>query len=643
MPQEPRRFQFRSFRARILTFVVGVLLLVQGAVLLSVHAANLRGARQHVNEALELTAAAFRRSLQVREQILVEKARLLSSDFAFKQVAATRDSATIRSALENHSGRVGAQVMMLLDPAGAPLASTLALAAGDAEALGSLVARANDDEFGESSAIELLASAPYQLVIVPLFTPEPSAWIVIGFAVDDALARDLQKETHTDVTLLHSGRDGWNAFSTTLPAGPLRELEQQLPARVPDGSAIASLQIAGEQYVSWIAPIAGADAPLVAVLQRSLDDAMESFLALRGTLFVIFGLGLVVSVAFSALIAGRVTRPVAELARGARRIERGNYADPVTLAQRDELGALATSFNAMMKGLAERDRVRDLLGRVVAPEIAEELLSREIALGGEERRVSVLFTDVRGFTGLSEREEPQRLVAILNTFLTAASNAIESHGGVVEEYMGDGAKALFGAPVSHPDDAQRAVLAGLALAASLPAVNAKVAQLGAQPLAIGIGIHTGEAVAGRMGSLARLKYTVVGDTVNLASRLEGLSARYGVTIIASRAARDECPEILFRELDRVRVTGREKPVAIFEPLGLLAEADADLRERVELHREALARFRAADWEKAAAGFAQLARREPEARLHRVFLERIEALRRAPPGPDWDGTFTHREK
>ena len=136
MPQEPRRFQFRSFRARILTFVVGVLLLVQGAVLLSVHAANLRGARQHVNEALELTAAAFRRSLQVREQILVEKARLLSSDFAFKQVAATRDSATIRSALENHSGRVGAQVMMLLDPAGAPLASTLALAAGDAEALG---------------------------------------------------------------------------------------------------------------------------------------------------------------------------------------------------------------------------------------------------------------------------------------------------------------------------------------------------------------------------------------------------------------------------------------------------------------------------------------------------------------------------
>src|SRR5262249_7122769 len=204
---------------------------------------------------------------------------------------------------------------------------------------------------------------------------------------------------------------------------------------------IASFAIAGDEYVSWVAPIERGDAPVVAVLQRSLDEAMQPFLALRATLLLIFALGILASLAFSALIAARVTRPVAELARGARRIERGSYGDPVVLDQRDELGALAVSFNAMMKGLAERDRVRDLLGRVVAPEIAEELLSREIALGGEERRVSVLFTDVRGFATLSEREDPQRLVQILNTFLTAVSAAIERHGGVVEEYMGDGAKA----------------------------------------------------------------------------------------------------------------------------------------------------------------------------------------------------------
>src|SRR5262249_6794841 len=153
----------------------------------------------------------------------------------------------------------------------------------------------------------------------------------------------------------------------------------------------------------------------------------EPFLALRAMLFAIFALGIVLSVGVSAVLAARVTRPVAQLVRGARRIERGDYASPVVLAQRDELGALAASFNAMMKGLTERDRVRDLLGRVVAREIAEELLSREIALGGEERRVSVLFADVRGFTGLSEREDPQRLVAILNTFLGAVSDAVEAN------------------------------------------------------------------------------------------------------------------------------------------------------------------------------------------------------------------------
>jgi adenylate cyclase len=444
------------------------------------------------------------------------------------------------------------------------------------------------------------------------------------------------------VTLLRSG-EPWQAFASTLATDALRELEQRLPARVRAGSEIVSLTIAGDEFVSWVAPIDGAGGRLIAVLQRSLGDAMEPYLALRTTLLAILALGIGLSVLVSAVLAARVTRPVAQLARGARRIERGDYASPVVLAQRDELGALATSFNAMMKGLAERDRVRDLLGRVVAPQIAEELLSREITLGGEERRVSVLFADVRGFTGLAEREDPQRLVNVLNTFLTAVSTAVEDHGGVIEEYMGDGAKALFGAPVAHSDDARRAVLAGLALQAALPEINEQIAALGADPLAIGIGIHTGAVVAGRMGSLARLKYTVVGDSVNLAARLEGLSTRYGVAIIASGDTRDECPGLAFRELDRVRVSGREQAVAIYEPLGPAEAIDPALRDRTALHHEALASYRAADWPRAAAAFAKLAEREPDALLYRLFLDRIRELERYPPGAAWDGTFTHREK
>jgi adenylate cyclase len=637
-------FHFRSFRSRVLATVVGLLVLVQGAVLLAVHVANLRQARTHAREALELTAAAFRRSLEVRERILVEKARLLSSDFAFKQVIATGDRATILSALENHRARVGADVMLLLEPSGEVVADTLHPAARDASPdLMPLVARAMEDDFGEAASIDALDGTPYQLVVVPLFMPEPSAWIVIGFRIEDSLARQLQAETGTHVSLVRRGEGGWEAFCTTLPPAERRALEEGRLEPLPDLPGIRNLQLAGHEYVSWVARLDDVGIPVVAVLQRSLEEALRPFLRLRAMLFAIFGLGIALSLAGSVLLAGGVTRPVADLARGARRIERGNYSDPVVVEQRDELGTLASSFNAMMKGLAERDQVRDLLGRVVAPEIAEELLRTEIELGGEERRVSVLFADVQGFTALSEREPPQRLVRILNAFLGAVSAAIEAHGGVVEEYMGDGAKALFGAPVAHDDDALRAVRAGLALQASLPAVNAEIAALGAAPLSIGIGIHTGNVVAGKMGSLSRLKYTVVGDGVNLASRLEGLTRRYGVPIIVSAPTRERCPGLVFRELDRVRVKGRGAPVVVYEPLGALEDVDAPLQELAEQHGAALERLRARDWERAAAAFEALGRRQPGTRLYRLYLERIARLRAEPPGPDWDGTLVLEEK
>jgi adenylate cyclase len=404
-----------------------------------------------------------------------------------------------------------------------------------------------------------------------------------------------------------------------------------------------SLEMAGAEYASLVARIDEVGIPLVAVLQRSLDEALAPFLQVRTTLLLVFAAGIALSLAGSVSLATRVTRPVADLARGARRIEQGDYTHPVDVSQRDEIGALAGSLNAMMKGLVERDQVRDLLGRGVAPQVAEELLSKEIQLGGEERTVSVLFADLQGFTTLAEAEDPQRLVRILNLFLTAVSSAIEAHGGVVEEYMGDGAKALFGAPISHSDDALRAVRAALALQQSLPDVNAEVARLGGGPLAIGIGIHTGEVVAGRMGSLSRLKYTVVGDGVNLAARLEGLTRRYGVTIVASGSTRDDCPGIVFRELDRVRVLGRDEPVVIYEPLGSADALAPEVFESVGLQQAALERFRARDWDGAETLFRQLAHREPEVRIPALFLERIDELRRHPPEPDWEGTLTLQEK
>jgi adenylate cyclase len=312
----------------------------------------------------------------------------------------------------------------------------------------------------------------------------------------------------------------------------------------------------------------------------------------------------------------------------------GDYEEPVEVSQRDELGLLASSFNDMMKGLSERDRVRDLLGKVVSPEVAEELLSRGIELGGEERRVSVLFSDVRGFTSLSERKTPAELVDLLNAHLTRVSAIVERHGGVVDKYIGDAVMAVFGAPLARDDDAVRAVRAALELAA-LPASDSGA-------LVIGVGVNTDVVVAGNMGSRTRLNYTVIGDGVNLASRLEGLTKRYGVGAIVSESTRDACPDLAFRELDRVRVKGKTQPVRIFEPLGPAAALPAGTRERLVRHDRALAGYRAGRLDEALRGFEALAA-EGDAALYAVYRERILRLRESGLPAGWDGTTAFEEK
>jgi len=631
---------FRSFRARLLVFVLGLLILVQGAVLLAVGRANGSEARRHVDEALELTARAFGRALAVRTRILAEKAHLLSADFAFKQAVATGEPDTILSTLENHRDRVDASVMMLLTMDDALLVDTLH-PEGHAQAcpLVRPVRSAEQSEFGEAHAVEFVDGVPYQLVVVPLFTPEPTAWIGIGFRLDDAFAAELRKETGTQVSLVRWD-DAREPFASTLAPALRADLVRGLAATgaLPGESLVVPL--ASEDHVTWMVPVPRAEGPepgtqVVAILQRSLPEALAPYLELRGFLLAIFAVGLGVSVAGGVLLAARVTRPVAVLADAARRVRRGRYDDPVEVPGRDELGLLATSFNDMMKGLSERDRVRDLLGKVVSPEVAEELLSRGIELGGEEREVSVLFSDVRDFTSLAERRSPQELVGFLNAYLTRVSDIVERNGGVVDKYIGDAVMAVFGAPLSEEDDALRAVRTGMGMVAALE-------ELGDEAPSIGVGINTDVVVAGNMGSTTRLNYTVIGDGVNLASRLEGLTKRYGVPVIVSESTRNACPGWVFRELDRVRVKGKQRPVRIFEPWGEEASVAPEARERLARHELALSHYRAGRLDEALRGFEAVAG-QGDGGLLGLYRARIERLRESGLPADWDGTSVFDEK
>ncbi|NHZ36587.1 CHASE2 domain-containing protein [Massilia rubra] len=275
----------------------------------------------------------------------------------------------------------------------------------------------------------------------------------------------------------------------------------------------------------------------------------------------------------------------------------------------------------------------------VAPELVAEMADNpeQYTMEGESRELSVLFVDVRGFTTISEGLDPKTLREYINLYLTAMSEDIrDSHCGTLDKYIGDAVMAFWGAPVSFADHARRAVATALLMQASAARLDAQFQARGWPPLHIGIGINSGMMHVGDMGSRIRRAYTVMGDAVNLAARLEGVTKVYGAGIVVGEATCAAAPGFAWRELDLVRVKGKHAPVAIFEPLGMAAALDPAAVARLARWHTALALLRARDWEAAGAMLAALAGEEPDCRLYRLYLERLALYRADPPGAGWDG-------
>ncbi len=642
-------FAFRSFRSRLIAFFVGLLVLALAASFLAVNQASIDNADRVITADLRKDAAVFARLFSDRTQRLLEAARLMSSDYAFKTAYSTADHDTILSTMRNHLNRItGADTMLLVSLDDEVLADTAALPAGGGpNPWPWIVEAALEDDYGEAAAVVMRGDRLLQMMVVPLLVPDLDAWIFIGFLLDDDYARDLQELILSQISILHRGSSAaTRAVASTLP-GATREL---LPPLLAAGELAAeettTVGMAGEAFVSAVMPLSdsGGDEVLM-VLQRPLAQELAPYRRLRLILLLLFAASLALSIVAAVAIARSVTRPVLDLAEGVRGIEAGDYSQRVEIDRCDEIGRLAGSFNEMAEGLAEKERVRDLLGKVVSTAIAEELLSKEIELGGEEREATVLFSDVRNFTTLCEGRSPREILLLLNLYLTEVSAIIEQHGGVVDKYIGDAVMALFGVPVDHADDAARAVSTALGMKGCLRPLNREFDSRGLPELGIGIGIHTDLVVAGNMGSENRLNYTVIGDGVNLASRLEGLTKRYGVSILISESTRRAAPGFVYRELDRVRVKGRTEAVRIHEPLGPEGSLTASDLGKLERFHDALELFRGRQWDRARRGLAGLAAAASghDESLYRVYLRRIDAYLRQPPGDDWDGTVEFTEK
>ncbi|HET6373110.1 MAG TPA: adenylate/guanylate cyclase domain-containing protein, partial [Candidatus Polarisedimenticolia bacterium] len=300
---------------------------------------------------------------------------------------------------------------------------------------------------------------------------------------------------------------------------------------------------------------------------------------------------------------------------------------------------------SVYQGVFVEARAREIkrtFKQFVSPAVVEEMLRDpdRVKLGGERREMTVLFADIRGFTSISEKMEPEQVVRLLNEFLTPMTRVVIEAGGTLDKYMGDALMAFFGAPVPLADHAARACRAALAMREELARLNARwkaerFLPEGGGVLGIGIGLNSGVMSVGNMGSDAVFDYTVIGDNVNLGSRLEGLTRLYGTEIIVSEStAAAAGPGFIFRELDRVRVKGKETAVAIFELTGGAPAAEAQAR-RVAEFASGLASYRARDFAAAEAVFGRLAADGARDAPSALFLERCRALRASPPPAGWD--------
>jgi adenylate cyclase len=290
-------------------------------------------------------------------------------------------------------------------------------------------------------------------------------------------------------------------------------------------------------------------------------------------------------------------------------------------------------------------QLANLFGHYIPPELVDEMSEspEEFSLDGENREMTVLFSDVRGFTTISEGMDPKELTQLMNALLTPMTRVIHKNRGTIDKYMGDAIMSFWGAPLADSEHARHALYAAMQMMDELKIMQEDFKQRGWPAVNIGIGLNTGNMNVGNMGSEFRMAYTVLGDAVNLGSRLEGLTKEYGVNIIVSESTKLEIPEFLFRELDLVRVKGKNEPVAIFEPLGHKNDIEKSVTEELSAYRKAFSNFRAQSWDKAELDFFNLNRSYPDRYLYQVYLERVTVYRNEPPGDNWDGVFTHTSK
>ena len=552
---------FLAFSALILVLLLLTLWFTQLAVS--------RQVQSTLKNELVTTGQVFQGLVVERGERLLANSTLLAADFALKKAIATYDPTTLASVALNYQERIGVDLLWITDETGVFLADATGMQPSGKE-LGAFAPLAEALNSGEpAAAVAEMQGMLFQLVAVPILGPDVIGFLILGKAIDDATARQLREDTGSDISFLTAKQLFASSWPTTeknilFPQGAIIP---RLLQTAQGGAFLTALD--GERFLSILVPIASRlSRPLYALVQQSYDKALAPLNALRRYITGIGAVSILAALVIGISLARGITSPVQGLVSGMREVLKGNFAHRLEAKREDEIGFLAHSFNEMVAGLEEREKIKDTFGRFVSRDVAEAVLSNRVPLAGERRDVSILFQDIRGFTKIGEMLDSVELLTLLNQFFTEAVAAVETEGGIVKQFTGDGVMALFGAPVAHTDDPERAVRAALGMLGRLERLTARRSSQDLPTFRIGVGIHTGEVVAGKIGPDRRVEYGVVGDPVNLASRIEGLTKDVYADILVSKTTASRLgPGFRLGRIATLPVKGKEKTVNVVEVLG----------------------------------------------------------------------------
>lgn len=361
------------------------------------------------------------------------------------------------------------------------------------------------------------------------------------------------------------------------------------------------------------------------------------------------GMATLLGLAFAAFVTRSLVEPVKRLVTGTQSVEKGDLDIEISVASKDEIAVLADSFNHMVAGLREKERIKETFGQYVDPRIIRVLLENQLPSDGGERRVmTVFFSDLQGFTSICERLTPDMTVRFLNRYFSLMAHAVQEHQGIVDKLIGDAIMAFWGPPFSdRQQQAELCCAAALAQREAMQTFRASLPELfgvrsGLPEVEVRMGIATGEVTVGNIGSENARGFTVIGDTTNLASRLETANKYYGTRILVSESTRAQAEgPFLFREIDSLRVIGKSEAVRAYELIGRKERIAAEAREwlrLVPLFEQGLAAYRQRDWDTATIFFQRCLEEIPQDPPSQVYLKRIDSLRQQPPAPDWDGIW-----